>query len=66
MSNTWKRFGEPKVYTLIEVPKSKQYQWEQLFLDILIKEKYCLNLNPSAKKPKFWKRKTYSITQQNE
>lgn len=54
LSRVWKKFGDPKLIILMEVPKDKLQAWEQLFLDILFQghnkpvDKSCLNLNPYA------------------
>jgi hypothetical protein len=56
MSRVWLRHGPPAHYILMEVPADKAFKWEQLFLDILSVEKYCLNINTETKRPNKWKR----------
>lgn len=51
MSNVWKKFEDPKLNVVMEVPKEKQYEWEQLFLDITAHDKNRINLNPYADRP---------------
>lgn len=57
MSRVWKKFKEPNIYILLETPANKVLKWEQLFIDILSVEKYCLNINTETKRPNKWKKK---------
>ena len=71
LARCWKKFGEPKLIILKEVPENKLLIEEQLFLDILFQgnkapiDKTCLNLNPHADRPRTWKKRKPKLTKTN-